>query len=123
MIKRGKTPYKGTWAFPGGRVEATDADLIDAARRELREETGLSLSRADLSYYTTIGNKERDPRGFTISHVFHATVPIEKMSVIRAGDDAVDYQWVSLDSFTGCKMAFDHAEILQKFIQSRTTAM
>ncbi|HEY0462850.1 MAG TPA: NUDIX domain-containing protein, partial [Polyangiaceae bacterium] len=30
------------WVQPGGHVEPTDADLVDAARREVLEEVGLS---------------------------------------------------------------------------------
>lgn len=36
-------PYKFGWGFPKGIKDDTDADEISAARRELREETGLDL--------------------------------------------------------------------------------
>lgn len=38
-------PWSGHVALPGGREEATDADLLDTARRELREETEIELPR------------------------------------------------------------------------------
>ncbi len=40
LARRGKTLGKGTWAFPGGRVELGETAL-EAAHRELMEETGI----------------------------------------------------------------------------------
>jgi len=38
-------PWSGHVAFPGGRVELDDADLIHTAQRELEEETGVVIPR------------------------------------------------------------------------------
>jgi len=40
-------PWSGHVALPGGRRDAQDADLLDTARRETLEETGLRLERGD----------------------------------------------------------------------------
>lgn len=110
LIKRGKDPYKDCWAFPGGRVEQKDNDLKEAARRELMEETSLDVP---MEFVKTVGNNTRDPRGFCITNVFVAkldTVP----DGVKAGDDAVDYKWFSLDDLP--EMAFDHMEILRSIL-------
>jgi 8-oxo-dGTP pyrophosphatase MutT (NUDIX family) len=40
-------PWSGHVALPGGRQDREDADLLDTARRETLEETGLRLERED----------------------------------------------------------------------------
>ncbi|KAL7464718.1 hypothetical protein ACHAXS_005059 [Conticribra weissflogii] len=40
LIQRGKEPNKGMWSLPGGKIESGERTL-DAAKRELLEETGL----------------------------------------------------------------------------------
>jgi 8-oxo-dGTP diphosphatase len=42
VIKRGKPPFEGRWSIPGGGIEHGER-LEDAARREVREETGLDI--------------------------------------------------------------------------------
>lgn len=106
LIRRRHDPFAGMWAIPGGFVDM-DEDLEDAARRELREETGVEL--AALEQLQTFGRPGRDPRGRVISVVYLARVPPEQLQP-AAGDDAVQVGWFRLDELP--PLAFDHAEIL-----------
>ena len=107
LIKRGKDPYKGFWAFPGGRIEEKDMDILEAAKRELYEET--NIKNINLKYVKTIGNNFRDSRGFCLTNVFMVELD-NKPDNIKAGDDAVDYMWHDLNDLP--EMAFDHKQIL-----------
>ena len=108
LIRRKAEPFAGRWALPGGFVDQ-DERLIDAARRELKEETGLDY--ADLEQLHTFGDPGRDPRGWTVSIAFLARVRRDELKAV-AGDDAADVGWFPLHAPP--PPAFDHAEILTR---------
>lgn len=119
LIKRGKNPYKNHWVLPGGRIEQKDENILSAAYRELLEETNISERDIELKYMTTIGNNSRDPRGFCLTNVFVGELEnITDKIKIRAGDDAVDYQWLSISSIKNneIEMGFDHGKIINDIL-------
>jgi 8-oxo-dGTP diphosphatase len=113
LIKRGKEPFKGLWAFPGGRIEETDEDIYACAMRELREETG--ITNVFLRHVKTIGNNKRDPRGFCLTNVFVSKLE-DMPSNVKAGDDAVDFAWADINDLPN--LAFDHKEILEDVLKN-----
>ena len=60
MVRRGSKPWQGWLALPGGFIRPTE-DLPAAARRELREETGLTLQPAHLEQLGTFGAPAATP--------------------------------------------------------------
>ena len=117
LIERGEPPFQGAWALPGGFVQVGDTfenqgeGLEDAARRELREETGLELDDAWLEQVGAFGQPYRDPRMRIISIAYTALVRPDLAPTIGAGTDASDARWHSLDSLP--TLAFDHDAILR----------
>lgn len=109
LVKRKKPPFESCWALPGGFVEPNEP-LATAARRELREETG--LEPAGLEQLHAFGDPGRDPRGWTISIAFLAILSEEEWQSWspRAGSDAGEVAWFSLVTLP--PLAFDHERIL-----------
>lgn len=104
LIERRYDPYKGSWAIPGGFVEL-DEDLEDAARRELLEETGLE-PRGELGQVGTYGDPGRDPRGWTVTVVFHTVLDYDESGAVAGGSDADEAAWHSVRALP--HLAFDH---------------
>lgn len=108
LINRGREPYKGKWAVPGGFVEM-DEELEDAVARELQEETG--LTGVQLEQMRTFGTCGRDPRGRQISIAFTG-IATEGQEKIRAGDDAAEAKWFDIKELPE-DLAFDHDEMIK----------
>ncbi|MBP5563209.1 MAG: NUDIX hydrolase [Bacteroidales bacterium] len=105
LIKRGNEPFKDCWAFPGGFLDE-DETLEEAARRELKEETGLTTKY--LNEVGAFSDLDRDPRGRTITVAFASVVQPNKTAAV-AGDDAKDARWFNIHEMP--KLAFDHEKI------------
>lgn len=112
LIKRGKEPYRGKSALPGGFVRPGES-LEDTARRELQEETNLKGSFL-LQQVHTFSHPERDPRGRVVTTAFLAIAP--DLSEVRGASDADRADWVEVDESMWrdpSRLAFDHGEILR----------
>jgi 8-oxo-dGTP diphosphatase len=114
LITRGEEPFKGKKALPGGHMNM-DELIIDAAYRELEEET--AIKRKDLTSFSPIGVYDginRDPRARVISIAYVGTVNPDV--IIKAGDDAKEVSWVNVSELDNIELAFDHLQIIDDAI-------
>lgn len=82
LIRRGTPPRLGEWSLPGGRIEPGER-AVDAALRELREETGVE---AEITGLLDVIDGLFPPRHFLLVDYAARWLSGEP----RAGDDAAD---------------------------------
>lgn len=109
-------PYPGRWALPGGFVDVdVDADLGACAQRKLRDKTGVVSPY--LEQLGSWGGATRDPRGWSVTHVYFALVAGQDVTLTQGGN-ATDAAWFEVDdTLHKSKLAFDHHDILQAAVE------
>ena len=115
LIRRGKDPFKGLLAFPGGFLDNNES-AEDAVLRELKEECSLELPTNNKPYLFKVCSKpDRDPRGRVISLVYFVEYNQEPFPV-KGADDAAEAVWMDTQSPELEKMGFDHAETMREIM-------
>ena len=136
LIKRGANveACPSMWALPGGFVDSMpqiNSDIkyfIDgaetpeqAAIREVKEETNLSLGDVSILPVGVYEGNQRDPRdtqdSWSKSHAFFYKIPQDvyesQKENVRGLDDAEDVAWVSVEKLKDMNLAFDHNVIIK----------
>lgn len=90
LVRRGREPSAGLWSIPGGKVEPGEA-LVEATRREVREETALEVVVGEY-----VGTVERPAPGgdtFVIHDYRAGAAQHADPAAVQAGDDAAEVGW------------------------------
>ena len=94
LIQRGRSPGRGLWAVPGGKVELGER-LVDTARREVLEETGLDVEIGDVVWVgESIGPGDPPEWHYALIDFVGSAVG----GRLQAGDDAAIAEWFSLSA-------------------------
>jgi len=121
LVRRRAEPGRGLWALPGGFVNQNET-VLEAAIRELHEETRLKIPRAvlrgSIKARQVFDHPGRSARGRTITHAFHFDFPSGELPRVRAADDADQVRWVPIsEAMLMEEQVFeDHFHILEHFV-------
>lgn len=96
LVRRAKPPRQGEWSLPGGAQELGET-VFEAARREVREETGLEVEITGL--ITVVDAIRRDQAGAVAYHYTLVDVAAEwRAGEAQALDDAAEVAWAAPDA-------------------------
>jgi len=115
LVRRGEAPFQGMWAIPGGFKRPTET-LDEAAKRELREETGVDAASL-LTQFGAYGDPERDPRMNVVTIGYLAV--LRDVGALVAGTDAADAALVPVSDVLNERidLAFDHLRIVREALE------
>lgn len=92
LNKHGDTAF---WKFCGGRVENYEINLIDNAKREVREEMGIDIKILDKEPFITFARKKTAAGAIDIILVHFLAKRIGK---IKPGEDIRQWDWLDINN-------------------------
>ena len=117
IVKRAHEPRKGEWSLPGGLLDLGES-LADAARREVKEETGLEVELGPI--IETFDRVHRDDQGRIRYHfVIVDFVCWSATGDAVAGSDAEAVAWVTAEELAGYGVNPHAAAVIRKGLDGR----
>ncbi len=109
LVQRSSEPELAKWGLPGGIVDVDIDQSIEAtAMRKLVEKT--SVKPPYLDQLETVGNRTRDPRGWSVTVAYTALIAYQDCA--QHVSTVSDVQWVEIDEALKMTLAFDHRSIV-----------
>jgi 8-oxo-dGTP diphosphatase len=112
LVKRAHPPLQAQWSIPGGVLEVGEL-VREAALREAREETGLTVEPGELlGVYDRV---LRDPGGRVQYHYVLVDFLCRRVSgELQAADDAAAVRWFAREELPALNLAEDTLEVVHK---------
>ena len=111
LVKRSNEPFNGCWSLPGGCLYNNEL-VLDAAKRELKEKTG--LTGVDLSMHRIFDDVYRSELKRMIAITFIGVIDIHKVDLLSKTQKTSECGWFDIREIP--KLAYDNNEILDSAI-------
>jgi bifunctional NMN adenylyltransferase/nudix hydrolase len=121
VVRRKGNPGRGQIALPGGFLNQKET-LVEGCLRELKEETGIKISKEELEKTITDSRPFDYPlrslRGRTITQAYLFDLGSGPLPIVKGADDADKAWWMSLSDFSTreCEFFEDHFHIISHFV-------
>ncbi len=112
LIRRGASPARDQWTFPGGAINLGET-AAEALRREIDEECGLKIEVEDVACVADIivpGQKGRIRYHYLVVDYRARLVG----GTLRAGSDAREARWVTLAQSTELDLTPGTRRVLER---------
>lgn len=107
--KRGRDPFKDKYDFPGGFVDYGE-NAWEAAVREIREETGLTIAAGDLTMIDSTSQLYEE--NVTVTDVIFVCSRWE--GTMKADDDVAELEWKPITAIDTDEFAWNYAGLTEK---------
>ncbi len=115
LVRRGLEPGRGLWSVPGGRLEPGET-VAQGCAREVLEETGVRVVAG--AHVGTVERAAPDGSTYVIDDLACTVADgvetaDDGLPLLRAGDDADDAAWASLDDLDALPLVPELRETLE----------
>lgn len=90
------------WKFCGGRVDENETNLMEAAKREVKEEMGIEIEILDNNPYLLYVEKEVEVK---LVSVILAHFLAKRVGEIKPGDDIKEWCWLDINDLNDENLA------------------
>jgi 8-oxo-dGTP diphosphatase len=122
LVRRLYPPQKGKWSVPGGHVELGES-VLETARRELLEETGLKgvpQGVINVDEYV-VKHNGRITKHYVLIDVL---MKVENMNEMKAGSDAGDVKFFDLrEAYMSKETAVTTRKLIEKILDKKVECL
>ncbi len=110
LTRRNVPPFKNLWVMPGGKIDLGEP-ILDALKREVREEVGIEVDVDDLIDVFEHVTPGEDRYHFVI--IYYLCRPLS-CRVVQNEEEVSEVAWAPLDGLAGYRLAEGASFILDK---------